>query len=208
MDSTGAFTCFTPRGNSVVDYFIVSECIFNIISHFEVGNPSVYSDHCPLLVNLNLGSSYSPKSASNTNGRNKPRERNEKIIWNQSVVKDCVSKSFRSLKFRKSLESLKEDLCCEKTSLDEIVDKFTQLLKTTIRYDKSRIVKHNRVPRNSWFDSDCKNQKRIVNSMASLLKRNPNDNMAKRFYYSQRKIYKSIIRSKKRAKRWYTGQFD
>ena len=108
LDSTGGFTCFTPRGNSVVDYLIVSESLFTIISHFEVGNPSMHSDHCPLLVNLKiiLDSSYCPKSASTyLKTKNQFREKNENTIWNQRI-KGYVSKSFRSFKFCKLLETL------------------------------------------------------------------------------------------------------
>ena len=179
LDSTGEFTCFTPRGNSVVDYLIVSESLFTIISHFEVGNPSVHSDHCPLLVNLKiiLDSSYCPKSASTyLKTKNQFREKNENIIWNQRI-KGYVSKSFRSFKFCKLLETLESDLFCSRISLDEIVD---QLLKNTIRDGKSLIVGHNKFPRNSWFDKDCKHQKRIVNTMASIYKRYPNNYVAKR----------------------------
>ena len=51
-DNSGMFTCLTPQGNSVVDYTIGSEDMFNIISDFEVGRPSHYSDHCPLTLHL------------------------------------------------------------------------------------------------------------------------------------------------------------
>ena len=135
LDSSGGFTCFTPRGDSVVDYLIVSESLFTIISHFEVGNPSVHSDHCPLLVNLQiiLDSSYCPKSASTyLKTKNQFREKNENIIWNQRI-KGYVSKSFRSFKFCKLLETLESDLFCSRISLDEIVDNFTQLLQNTVK---------------------------------------------------------------------------
>ena len=97
------------------------------------------------------------------------------------------------------------------------MDNFTQLLQNTIRDGKSLIVGHNKFPRNSWFDKDCKHQKRIVNTTASIYKRNPNNYEAKRNYFNQRKTYKSgkkrvnsaffhakllILRSKKPKEFW------
>ena len=94
------------------------------------------------------------------------------------------------------METLQSDLLSSRISLDKIVDNFTQLLKSIIIGGKSRVFVYKRFPRNSWFDKDCKNIKRIVNTMASLYKMNANNNMAKRNYFNQRKIYKSIIKKK------------
>ena len=45
----GAYTCHTPRGNSVVDYVITSANYLSGESHFET---SPHSDHCPLTFKL------------------------------------------------------------------------------------------------------------------------------------------------------------
>ena len=61
LNSEGAFTCFTPRGNSEVDYIIASESLFNSYHLKFLSRRSLsYSDHCPLSVNLrvNLGSEF------------------------------------------------------------------------------------------------------------------------------------------------------
>ena len=46
-DLLGQFACHTPNGCSVVDFFIVSENLFNNISFFKVSNLLAdLSDHC------------------------------------------------------------------------------------------------------------------------------------------------------------------
>ena len=57
----GVYTCHTHRGNSVVDYVIISTNFLNRINQFEVGEISPLSDHCPLTFQLasNAGSIFS-----------------------------------------------------------------------------------------------------------------------------------------------------
>ena len=57
--SKGAFTCFFPKGTSVVDYTITSEDVLKYVSHFQVGDISTFSDHCPLHFHLSTQSSSS-----------------------------------------------------------------------------------------------------------------------------------------------------
>ena len=54
----GSFTCFTSRGQSTVDYHILSESLLGRIKNFVVEPPSDISDHCPLITTL-YESSYS-----------------------------------------------------------------------------------------------------------------------------------------------------
>ena len=47
-DSKGKFTCYTPRGCSVVDYLIVSAELQQRIISFQIAELKSYSDHCPI----------------------------------------------------------------------------------------------------------------------------------------------------------------
>ena len=51
----GSFTCFTYNGSSVVDYVLAEEGIRERIVSFEVGDLQIHSDHCPLLLKLDIG---------------------------------------------------------------------------------------------------------------------------------------------------------
>ena len=48
----GAFTCYTPRGSSVVDYFVASNHFFESIFDLSIGDLTVYSDHCPIILDI------------------------------------------------------------------------------------------------------------------------------------------------------------
>lgn len=54
-DHTGKFTCYTPNGCSVVDYFIVSEKLLDSICFFKVHDlVEDLSDHCKTSILLNV----------------------------------------------------------------------------------------------------------------------------------------------------------
>ena len=53
-DYWGKFTCFTPRGCSVVDYVIVSAELCDKGADFSVGELPTFFDHCPLKLAINL----------------------------------------------------------------------------------------------------------------------------------------------------------
>ena len=53
-DFCGKFTCHTPRGSSVVDYFISSNSLSNEILSMNVNDVSLFSDHCLLSMKLKL----------------------------------------------------------------------------------------------------------------------------------------------------------
>ena len=51
-DFRGNYTCITPRGSSVVDYFAASSTIYHTISRMEVLPFTIFSDHRPLKITL------------------------------------------------------------------------------------------------------------------------------------------------------------
>ena len=53
-DPCGSFTCYTPRGCSVVDYVVMSADLYSSVVEFSIGELPLYSDHCPLHLVLNL----------------------------------------------------------------------------------------------------------------------------------------------------------
>ena len=52
----GSFTCYTPRGCSVVDYsyFVVSQNFVEFISDMSVHNVTEHSGHCPILLDISI----------------------------------------------------------------------------------------------------------------------------------------------------------
>ena len=53
-DFNGKFTCYTPRGSSVVDYFLASRSLSNIVFSMYIHDINLFSDHCLLTMKLNI----------------------------------------------------------------------------------------------------------------------------------------------------------
>ena len=54
-DIPGSFTSFQPNGNSIIDYGIASQSLFQHVISFRVGDFKPWlSDHCPIEFNLDI----------------------------------------------------------------------------------------------------------------------------------------------------------
>ena len=53
-DILGSYTCYTPNGQSCVDYCLVSPRLYDCIQTFSVGQISTLSDHCPIRAVLKV----------------------------------------------------------------------------------------------------------------------------------------------------------
>ena len=83
-DYWGKFTCFTPRGCSVVDYVIVSAELYDKVADFSVGELPTFSDHCPLKLAINhpLKRNLQFKKHSRNNAA---RSLLQPLYWNDHV---------------------------------------------------------------------------------------------------------------------------
>ncbi|NRB81926.1 MAG: RNA-directed DNA polymerase, partial [Saccharospirillaceae bacterium] len=53
-DFIGGYTCIQPRGSSVVDYFIISLGVRNLVNYLTIMDFTAYSDHKPITLNLKI----------------------------------------------------------------------------------------------------------------------------------------------------------
>ena len=51
----GQFTCLGKKGNSVIDYFLLDQNSFDLISEFRIGDISDFSDHTTLNIAIACG---------------------------------------------------------------------------------------------------------------------------------------------------------
>ena len=83
-DYWGKFTCFTPRGCSVVDYCIVSAELYDKVTGFSVGELQTFYDHCPIKLAINL-----PLKRSQRFGKYSMRNETHSLLqlsnWNDQV---------------------------------------------------------------------------------------------------------------------------
>ena len=211
----GSFTCFTSRGQSTVDYHILSESLLGRIKNFVVEPPSDISDHCPLITTL-YESSYSThefvklRNSSSvlledimlreTPGYiDQPPSPPTKYCWTPESDKE-VTAVFMSLDFRQSLTHLTTGI--QSNSVDQNISQFTKLLQTKLSECPSltpkRKRKPNKFPRNAWFDGECKELKRKVKKAGKDLKKTPNTDVIRQQFWALRKQLKTLTRKKKR----------
>ena len=73
------YTCHTYNGSSVVDYFICTPDLFQNINDFHVKDAVVYSDHCPIILELN---------APQLNRRCGTESAVSKMIWDADKINE------------------------------------------------------------------------------------------------------------------------
>lgn len=218
-NSIGAYTCHTPRGNSVVDYVITSANYLNEVKLFEVGEISPYSDHCPLIFQLstNPGSIFGinklsqqagsllqdvlerevPQQDDTCTSTQHPKEQDNPPLI--KVTEQNLVEAFANQEFIEKLKILESELLNYPAT--ECVHRFTLLLQETLQ-DKSekkrRSSQNSKFPHNSWFDQDCKTAKKRFKKSAKQLKNDPNNDVLRQCFWSERRAYKALIRKKKR----------
>ena len=206
-DSKGKFTCYTPRGCSVVDYLIVSAELQQRIMSFQIAELKSYSDHCPIqfkiehpfVVQLEKKLSSVPKYRLPGS-----------LLWN-----DQISTNFRrKFKNRTCLENITELECkfeTERNSVASCVNQFSDFLITLVKecggvrkmnkecVTNTCVEKTRAFPRNKWFDGECKSQKRIVNDAKKLFNALPTDCHLREEYFFQKRVFKKLLKRKKQS---------
>ena len=120
-DSLGQFTCHTYNGASVVDYVAVSQNLFSNIPYFCVSDTSILSHHCSL--SFSLKATVSKVSEVSFELSSHP----EVILWNDDS-KDIFTESTGSDSVRRDLNELFDSLDGAKFDIDDVVNKFTNVL--------------------------------------------------------------------------------
>ena len=159
--------------------------MFNIISDFEVGRPSHHSDHCPLTLHLKKEntsqSHYNNESLPYKNQRDKCETKSHLPIWNKDS-EEKISKYLQSQDFLRTINSISSNLNNSPSTIDAVVEMFTQLLQKSVFecHRRKKTTTNCRFPKNKWFDKQCKEKKRVVHKLAKEYHRNCHNQKNKR----------------------------
>ena len=149
-DSSGKYT---SNGCSVVDYVIVSADIQHLISKFSIHPLTMYSDRSPLTFSLKKQPAINQQCSlqGKTVNLQKPIQLNMQL-FNQ---KQCDQRILNTLyEIRRSMPFTTADAAAER-----ITDMITGLTLGPINETTAKTF-----PKNKWFDTECKLQKRRVNN--------------------------------------------
>ena len=194
-DFKGQFTCIQPTGSSVVDYFIASPNIRQLVNHLTVMPFTIFSDHKPLSLSLKLNSIITKHSKLGD-------------VYDKAPVRykfcDSSKESYRDVQYDSEMVNIVDDIT--KKVYDNNTDGTYHLNKDFTNYirtiaDKTLTkTKHNTtniVNKKPWFNTDCRTGKRFLNKAARIVSQFPDSDYLRQNYYKVKKQYKSILKKNK-----------
>ena len=163
--SFGRITCHSPKGISMVDYFIVSHEMLNLIGNFVVKEPTIFSEYSQHICWLNLFLQISAESANQPKVKtfNIPKQ----FIWAQSstkIFRNTLKQEDILLRLSNFVEM---DFNPDCKGVDLATEQFTKILTDTcarslkVACPKKKPRKHK-----LWFDKDCALLRKNLNHYA------------------------------------------
>ena len=200
-DIFGSYTCYTPNGQSCVDYCLVSPRLYDSVQTFSVGQVSTLSDHCPVRAVLSV------KIFKENNRDNyKFIESPKKLPWSPDIA----------FRFENILQTPEYSLRLENLFLNQniksqeavdcITETFTNILvEGATLANKSHPIKLTRTPQKKfngrkkvfhpkWHDLSCEEAHRKVAMSARLVKMNPKDQSLGARLRQDIKDYKKLVK--------------
>ena len=150
--NTDKMTCFTPNGESLVDYIVTGEYNFASFSNVTAHDYNEFSNHAPISFCLKIG--------THRTGEATTKYRNV-FIWNEEYKTDFVNSLKNDL-------NLLQNFVDETGSLDCIVDKFSTIITDRANPYFEKIIKVNQgnvfscsdfKETQKWFNQTCKLKK-------------------------------------------------
>ena len=208
-DILGSFTCYTPNGQSCVDYCLASPRIYDRVKILTVGQPvPTLSDHCPVRVILNVKVSTKVDNTEYDFISNP-----SKVLWNKDI----------SYKFENILQSpdyiykldnlLSREISGSQSAIDSATLELSDLLVTAAleadtvkKLEMKRVVnkiagsrrncKKRKVAHPKWHDLSCAEAHRKVTTTARFLKGDPKNSFLRGKLQTESKDYNRLVKSK------------
>ena len=143
-DLQGRYTFISNCGNSVNDYFMVSEDLFALIQHdcrFCVME-RIESDHMPLELHTNVEEMVEPAAQADKN------ECTAKFVWKA----DCAQQFIESMHSDKSKEQLRLASSLIDVDINEALQSFNNCLKQNAEYMKRKTYVNRPKRMDEWYD--------------------------------------------------------
>ena len=222
-DNSCNFTCFANNGNSIVDYALLRKENFCMVEKLRVGELCELSDHSP--IEISLKTSYvsnrneslfevSEVSSTISNENTLLREYDKQFYVNDDSILENLSLAMEGREIMNFLENISELLDKDDLNIEIIVELLrSKLVDISESHFSSKKLFHKNWNSNSktncpWFDTECKEHKRLLNSKRkayqAALKRFPilrdeEANDLRSAYFQQRRVYKKLIRFKRHS---------
>ena len=179
------YTFISPNGNSVVDYFLVSSGLMDILNPSMTLLDTTHSWHSA--IGLTLSIPYAGKIPDNT-------LHHHRVVWDDRKAKiftDKLESNDSAVILATAYEHLQLNdvdsaVSCYTTMLMEASKCMTQNISNTPRAAKSL----------EWFDHECRSLRRTVRQKLRIFRKYKRDS-DKSIYLDSRKQYKKLIFAKR-----------
>ena len=205
-DILGSYTCYTPNGQSCVDYCLVSPRLYDSIQTFSVGQISTLSDHCPIRAVLRV------KVVNNISSEDYNYiESPQKLQWSSNIAvrfENILQSPEYSTKVTQFVGA--EIGTCQ-GDIDIATQKITDLLvEGTLqadlsignkfhkmnRNDKNKKKKIRRISHPKWHDISCSEAYRKVSTTSRFLKGDPKNAYLRGKLVKETKEYNKLVKLK------------
>lgn len=189
-DFQGNLTCHKESGSSTVDYAIINGNMNKHVRYFQVLNTSIGSDHCPITLELKLGSACIDRQ--NTAPILKAFQ------WNE-INKQIFLHRMKSENLPPQLMEIENTL----HNTDDIncaVGKLSNILLPMEGGGGARLKKRKPKPKDkkSWYDASCYELSKRLKLTTKLLAASPTNPHLRGSFCKTRKAYKKLLKYKKR----------
>ena len=199
--NTDKMTCFTPNGESLIDYIVTGEYNFASFSNVTVHDYNEFSNHAPISFCLKIGTQRSGEATT---------KYRKAFIWKEEYKMDFVNSLKNDL-------NLLQNIVDETGSLDCIVDKFSTFITDRANPYFEKIIKVNQEnvfscsdfkETQKWFNQTCKLKKEKLQEAIRDFNLQKNE-QNRRKVFECRKDYRYYCRNcKQKFKRNRCKQMD
>ena len=147
-DHQGRYTVIANCGNSVNDYFIVSEDLF-ALNQYDCRlcfTERIESDHMPLELHTNVEEMIEPAAQADKN------ECTAKFVWKA----DCAQQFIESMHSDKSKEQLHLASNLIDVDISESLQSFSDCLKQNAEYMKRKTYVNRPQRIDEWYNEECR----------------------------------------------------
>ncbi len=185
-DLSGKFTCYRPKGESVVDYHIISKSLFDLVQYINVKDLTIWSDHCPVACSLRIEPPEMENIATIPLCNAPPS-----YIWDENSKENFIL----SLNAHRDQITQFENLSFANIDSNAVAKRFSDLLKTIAKPAlKWRRVKHRKKKPILGFDKTCYEVREHLMYIKTLMERYPHNRDIRKTFYQTRKIFNKQLK--------------
>ena len=184
--TAGAFTFSSPNGNSVIDYFIVSQDILNVKSNMNVLH-DITSWHMPITLQFIFNFETYEQELDY-------ESINTKIVWDDSKI-DIFCSELSSLMTNTLPSNLEEHITSD---VNSFVSEFSNMLVSACECMSKTFKENNKLftSKTKWYDKECFLKRKDVKRPLKIFT-NVRSETNRQNYVQSRNEYNSLLTRKK-----------